>query len=319
MARFANISIISFENYRFDAIPKYDVEQYKQNVMQFLREKIEQVLPDNPDLIVLPECSNRVAGLTPEQRYEYYFHVGDSMQRMMSDIARENKVNIAYGAVRIVGNDPEHPLRNSVMYFDRQGNVAGIYDKNHLVPNEYDKHSIEYGAVPEALIELDIGKVATVLCFDLNFDELLEHYMRLKPDLIVFCSMFYGRVIQDIWAYRCRSYLASAIGMHQNGRIITPFGEVIGATTDNTWYATTRINLDYEIAHIDENSAKFRAAKEKYGRGFTVRDPGGVGCVILESNIEGKSVQDIIEEFGIERMDEYYDRSRQHRKAHYNP
>ena len=92
---------------------------------------------------------------------------------------------------------------------------------------------------------------------------------------------------------------------------------MIARTTDNTWYATCKINLDYEIVHIDYNTEKLEAAKRKYGEGFTVRDPGGVGCVIIESAIEGKTVDDIIDEFEIERMDDYYDRSRKHRNENY--
>ena len=315
MARFAKISILSFEHYPLEP-GEIDYGYYKEKIKLFLKRKIEQVLPDKPDLIIFPECCNRVDAFNPQQRYEFYKYVGDDMHRMMAAIAKENNVNIAYSAVRCV-DDEKFPFRNSIVFFDRNGGIAGIYDKNHLVPEENSVNQIGYGDIPKELIKLDIGTIAPAICFDLNFDELLERYIKMKPDLIVFASNFYGNVIQNIWAYRCRSYFAGAIGAHQNGRIITPFGEVIARTTDNTWYATCKINLDYEIVHIDYNTEKLEAAKRKYGEGFTVRDPGGVGCVIIESAIEGKSVDEIIDEFGIERMDDYFDRSRKHRNENY--
>lgn len=315
MARFAKISILSFEHYPIEP-GEVDYEYYKEKIKAVLRKKIEQVLPDRPDLIILPECCNRVDAFSPQQRLEFYHYVGDDMQKMMADIAKKHKVNIAYSAVRCVEDD-RFPFRNSTVFFDRHGEVVGIYDKNHLVPEENSVYKIGYGDIPQKLIELDIGKIAPAICFDLNFNELLERYIKMKPDLIVFSSAFCGNVIQNIWAYRCRAYFAGAIGAHQNGRIITPFGEIIARTTDNTEYATCKINLDYEIVHIDCNTEKLEAAKEKYREGFIVRDPGGVGCVIIESAIEGKTVDDIINEFGIERMDDYYNRARKHRDENY--
>lgn len=315
MARYAKISILSFEHYPMEP-GEIDYKYYKDKIKRYLKSKIDKVLPDKPDLIIFPECCNRVDAFTPEQKIEFYLYIGDEMQKYISEIARENKVNIAYSAVRCV-EDKEFPFRNSITFYDRNGNVAGIYDKNHLVVEENTISKIGYGEPPEKLIELDIGKIAPAICFDLNFDELLERYIKLKPDLIVFASYFYGNVIQNIWAYRCRAYFASAIVVHQNGRIISPFGEILARTTDNTEYATYKLNLDYEIVHIDYNAEKLEAAKRKYGEGFDVRDPGGVGCVIIESKMKDKSVQDIIKEFDIEIMDDYYDRARKHRNENY--
>ena len=202
MARFAKISILSFEHYLIEP-GEIDYEYYKEKIKLFLKEKIDKVLPDKPDLIILPECCNRVDAFNPQQRYEFYIYVGDDMQKMMAGIAEKNNVNIAYSAVRCV-DDEKFPFRNSTIFYDRHGEVAGIYDKNHLVPEENSVYKIGYGDIPKELIKLDIGTIAPAICFDLNFDELLERYIKMKPDLIVFSSAFYGNVIQDIWAYRCR-------------------------------------------------------------------------------------------------------------------
>lgn len=71
MARFAKISILSFEHYPLEP-GEIDYEYYKEKIKLFLKQKIEQVLPDKPDLIIFPECCNRVDAFNPQQRYEFY-------------------------------------------------------------------------------------------------------------------------------------------------------------------------------------------------------------------------------------------------------
>jgi hypothetical protein len=160
------------------------------------------------------------------------------------------------------------------------------------------------------VFELDFGRVAVAICFDLNFDELRERYVKEKPDLILFSSMYHGGFVQSLWAYTCRSFFVGSIYRGTPSEIRNPLGEVVATSTNYTNYAVARINLDSELVHIDFNSSRYRALKEKYGPGVTISDPGKLGCVLLTSEHENVSVRQMIKEFNIELLDDYFSRVR---------
>lgn len=291
-----------------------DYEALTQNMIRFLQFNLDHVLPDRPDLIVLPEACDRYPNLTMEKRKAYYQTRGDRIRDFLCGVAKEHSCNIAYSACRNTPWDEKLPYRNSTQLIDRDGQITGIYDKNHLVTTELTSGGIAYGT-EAPVFQLDIGRVACAICFDLNFEELLRKYIPQKPELIVFCSQYHGGLSQQYWAYQCRSYFAGAICGNQS-RILNPLGETVAQSTNYYDYVTGTVNLDYALVHLDYNREKVAAAKRKYGEALTVHDPGHVGCYLLTSEDPSVSVKDIIREFDIELMDDYFARSAAHRAAH---
>ena len=78
---------------------------------------------------------------------------------------------------------------------------------------------------------------------------------------------------------------------------------------------TATVNLDCCVVHLDENWPRIEAAKEKYGPGVKITDPGFLGAVLLASEAQDLSVRDIVAEFEIELLDHYFERSLAHRHA----
>ncbi|MBQ6999177.1 MAG: carbon-nitrogen hydrolase family protein [Clostridia bacterium] len=320
MSNFVTLSTIGALAPDFSSVPK-NFTIYEKEMKTRLKNQIEAVLPDKPDLIVFPECANNYYSNTKEdlkeELKEYCKYLKNSFVDFLKPFAIENNVNIAYGAMRYVGSPNEKPYRNSIVYIDRNGEVRGNYDKNHTMTGEFVESDINYGTDAK-LVELDFGKVASAICFDLNFDELLYRYKSQKPDLIVFSSSYHGglnRLAQ--WAYTCRSYLISSV----NGMpcmpcyIMNPYGDVIASSTNYTDHASATVNLDYEICHIDFNWEKIKAAKNKYKDALTVYDPGFVGSVLLACNISDITISDILSEFEIISLDDYLECERAHRLA----
>ena len=312
MAKFTKISMVSP---RAPLAP--DTEDYEalvQNMIGFLSGGLSRVLPDRPDIILVPEACDRYPNLPMEKRKKYYQVRGDRIRDFYCQVARENHCYIAYSACRNTPWDEKFPYRNSTQIIDREGEIVGIYDKNHLVISENTNAGIAYGT-EATVFPLDFGPVACAICFDLNFEELLRKYIPQKPRLIVFCSQYHGGLSQAYWAYSCRSYFAGAVCGAQS-RILNPFGETVAASTNYYDYITGRVNLDYAVAHLDYNRPKFDAAKKKYGEALTVHDPGYVGSVLLTCEDPDLCIEDIVKEFEIELLDDYLDRSRAHRLAH---
>lgn len=312
MARNIKISVLGPAPCTFSAgEPFHDLTKQMKHHWE---KELSQVLCEKPDLIVLPEACDQYTGLDTQRKMEYYQQRGDQMRDFFAEVCRRNRCNLAYSAIRQT-NDGS--WRNSTQLLDRCGNVAGIYNKNHLLEAEIQDDQLLCGR-EAPVFELDIGRAACVICFDLNFEELRRQYETQHPELILFSSMYHGGMVQREWAYHCRSYFVGAVAGLPCG-IINPLGETAAKSTNYHHFVTAVVNLDYRILHLDGNWEKLSAAHMKYGSAIQITDPGLLGSVMLTSESEEFSAGDIVREFNMELLDDYFARSRQNRQEHMEP
>jgi hypothetical protein len=271
------------------------------------------VLPDKPDLIVLPEACDRPGGLSEEKVLEYYRVRKDQMRDFFAAAARDNHCYIVYSAKR---QTTDGTWRNSSVLLDRNGAVAATYDKNYPTIGEIDD-----GIVPGpdiCIADCDFGRVGFAICFDLNFDELRLRYAEAKPDLMIFSSVYHGGLMQAYWAYSCRCHFVGAVAGLPS-EIYNPLGHLIASSTNYFDYAVATVNLDCCLAHLDYNWGRLLALKEKYGPGVTITDPGHLGSVLISCNVSGLTARDMAREFEIELLDDYFDRAADYRNKHLDP
>ncbi|MBI5009407.1 MAG: carbon-nitrogen hydrolase family protein [Bacteroidia bacterium] len=274
------------------------------HVIRFWDDELKAVLRKKPDLIVLPElCDLSLAG------EEYLSVRKNQVLDHFASIAKKYKCYIAFGMQR---KDDKELWRNSVVMLGRNGQIAGIYDKNFPTIGEMQ---IGIKASDEAnIIETDFGRVAIAICFDLNFDELLKEYAIQKPDLIILSSMYHGGLAQSVWAYTCQSYFVGSVYRGYPSQIRDPFGEVIASSTSQNDYALETINLDFKRVHLAYNILNLAALKKKYGKSVKISDPGEYASVIVSSENENVSVDEMIHEFEIVEFNEYLDQIREFRR-----
>ena len=299
------------------ALPGYADAPFDQALDRMLahwRGQFDLVLPDRPDLIVVPEACDRFSAMPHERRLEYYKYRGDRVRDFFAEVAAANSCYLAYSACRDL---PDGSRRNSTQIIDRQGRVAGIYNKNHVVVEETTRSGILCGK-DAPVIACDFGTVGCAICFDLNFAPIRAKYAAARPDLIVFCSMYHGGLMQNYWAYDCRAHFVGAICGDQC-TVINPLGELVAASTNYHHHVTATVNLDCALAHLDYNWGKFRAMKAKYGRGVQFTDPGHLGCVLITNGLADRSVADLVAEFEIELLDDYWARALRHHAENTEP
>ncbi len=278
-----------------------------ERVIEFWGNELKQVLPDRPDLIALPEACDRPGGLSTKEQLEYYQARKKQVWDFFSSVAKENQCYLVFGTK---WQEENGTWRNSDVLLDRQGNVAGIYNKNFPTVGE-----IESGIVPGTkapVFQCDFGTVACVICYDLNFTELCDRYAAQKPDILVFSSMYHGGLMQSYWAYQCRSFFVAATGFREiPSEILNPLGNIVASNTNYFDFVVATINLDRTMAHLDNNWGKLRELKKKYGKTVIVTDPGKLGPVLITSGHETVSAEEMAEEFEIELLDSYFNRSRE--------
>ena len=309
MARYVRIASVPF------TIPDISEKPKDQHLSDFMvgviKEHINEVLPDKPDLILLPELCDRPLGMSIEEVRDFYTERGDRTLRGLCDIARENNCYIAAGIAR---DDEKENRYNSCVMIDRHGGVLGYYDKNFIVPMETPNYKIIPGE-DITVFECDFGRVGAVICFDLNFEELRLKYREANCDLILFPSHFDGGLLRNIFAHETGAYFVTSYNCrHCLAAAFDPLGYEIASSTNYYKNLVVDLNLDYRIIHLDDNREKLYEAKKKYGDQVKIKDNGYIGTLILTSESCERTVDDIIEEFNIPDRERYYNLTRVHRK-----
>ena len=275
-------------------------------MIDFWRTKLDQVLPESPDLVVVPENCDSYRTHSIEDRLLYYAAREDQVLDLFSETARLNGCYLTYPALREAGDGS---WRNSLRLIGRDGETVGIYDKNHPTIREIEHNILPGTDAP--IFDCDFGRVGAAICFDLNFDRLRKQYAAARPDLVLFSSVYHGGLMQSYWAYSCRAHLVAAIGATPRApsAIVSPAGETVAATTNYFDHATATFNLDCALVHLDYNRPGLAEMRRKYGADVSVVDPGYLGSVLVSSESDDRTVDDLVAEFDLELLDDYFERA----------
>jgi len=114
------------------------------------------------DLVLLPEYCR--GGFNPEP-------VPGPSSRLFSEKARQYRMYVAGGIVR--KDEKAGRIYNTLLLYDRQGKLVGMYDKLHpYSPEVNDKGVTPGSAVP--VFETDFGKVGAIICYDSWFNDVIQ-------------------------------------------------------------------------------------------------------------------------------------------------
>jgi len=274
-------------------------------------ERIQAVGRDRPDLVLLPEL---FANSPKENTHEAAAQAAQSVPGPISEelawLARRFHTYIAFGLFRRAGER----LYNSLVLLDRVGEPVWIYDKVTPVDVEMADWGETPGALPKAF-ECDFGRIGAAICFDINFNELAEHYAHQDIELLLFASAFPAGRLLDAWAVRY-GFAVAGCTYYQNNRILDCTGVTVARTSDLLPYATAALNLNRRVVHMDKNLAKLDRMRSKYAGVVLIEDLRDEALCVITSLKEGLEVTKLMREFEIIPLPAYFDRSRQVRAEH---
>lgn len=295
MARWINIASLLFENEHYRG-----KTGARETVLAELREKMQRLAGTGLDLLATSEGVEAI-GMSMDEA-ESIDQPGDFLKLYM-DFARREKCHVA-GSLKL---KEKGKIYNAIVFIDDCGIPVGNYRKTFLTSTELDL-SLTPGK-GAAVFDTKIGRLGGLICFDLNFRELRDEYAKLKPDILVFASMYHGGYVQALWAHECRSFFVSAL-QYPGGGILDPLGTPLSVTDCYNKVARSEINLDRAVVHLDFNRDKFGDIERKYGKEVRIQTPPNLGPAIIYSNSEKRSAYDIVREFGLELLDDYFARMR---------
>ena len=214
--------------------PYFAGENPDETVAQFLLEQLEQA--EEGSLIVLPEYSN-AGGLSDP---DAIFAAVPQAEKMLSAAAKTAKEKSAYVAINVLERRGGK-LKNSTYLFNGKGEVAFVYDKQHLPPAEV-KLGIDAGNESgkcHCIADVDGIRFAFMTCYDVYYNEQIEFIARHKPDIILIPGYQRGertdiiRAQNKLTAFRCNAFIArSSVSMDTDEKggcsmIVAPDGHIL--------------------------------------------------------------------------------------------
>lgn len=193
------------------------------------------------DLIVLPEFSDVPGKSTKDEFYGQLRSEGENYRRILSETARRCNAVVCAGCVELTPDGP----RNTTFVYDRQGQLAGRYIKQHLTRGEWANRGFDRSYTMEwsapTIIEVDGLRLAFLTCYDFYYYENFANIGRYKPDIVIGCSNQRSDphnilgIINTFCAYNTGAYLVRAsVSMGEDSPvggcscIVAPTGEILG-------------------------------------------------------------------------------------------
>jgi hypothetical protein len=270
-------------------------------VLDYLRGLVAQVLPERPDLIVLPEVCDRPDNFSLERRLAWYGARGERILDFFRETARKNGCHVVYATER---RDESGAWRNAAWLIDRTGAITGAYDKMFVTLPQMEEDGFPCATEP-ALFTGDFGTAGMAICFDLNFQPILEAYRTERPDLIIFPSHYHGSFVAEYWAWACRSYFLAAIARREC-YLVSPAGHVMARSTTGRRFMTATINLDRAVVHVEwDEVGRLDALKRAYGQGVSITDAGFGGNFLVTNETEQGRADTMVREHGLTLLDDF--------------
>ena len=209
-------------------------ERPDETIASFLVEQMKAV-PEG-GLIVLPEYSN-AGGISDPEAEIAALPRAEMMLKAASETAKEKNAYVAINVLERRGGK----IKNSTYLFNKSGETAFVYDKQHLPPSEV-KLGVEAGNESgkcKCVADVDGIRFAFMTCYDVYFNEQIEFIARHKPDIILIPGYQRGERTDIIHAqakltaFRCNAFVArSSFSMDSDERggcsmIVAPDGLII--------------------------------------------------------------------------------------------
>lgn len=211
--------------------PKYYSGENPDSVIaEFLLSKLGEVEKDG--LIVLPEYSN-AGGLSDPEKELNALSRAEEMLKSASQIAKEKS---AYVVINLLERR-DGKIKNSSYLLNKKGETAFIYDKIHLPPSEV-KLGVAYGD-GVCTCQVDGIRFGFMTCYDVYYNEQIEHMAKFRPDLVVIPGYQRGertdiiRAQAKLLAFRLNAFVArSSYSMDDENHggcsmIVAPDGTIL--------------------------------------------------------------------------------------------
>ncbi|MGN6102630.1 MAG: carbon-nitrogen hydrolase family protein [Devosia sp.] len=261
---------------------------------------VEAEAAKGADLIALPETWAGQGLNRPET-------LDGPIISTMSEIARKYGTWIVCPLDRLEGN---RRLNSSVL-IDRQGEVAGIYDKVYPYWGELGLTPLVEIGSEAPVFDTDFGKLGMAICFDVNFPEVWKDLADKGAELVVWPSAYSaGTTLQ---AHALVHHFAILTSTQTTDCIVYDIDgtEMLYEKGGDVNVSRFTLDLDRGIYHENFNlKLRDKLLAEHPDEVELERHHLREQWFILRAKRPGISVRALAKEYGLEELRDYIDRSR---------
>ena len=280
------------------------VEANRAHVLRLL----DLALRQGPDLVCLPETFTTVS-VPIEDVHEVAEPVPGPTTDAVAARARQARSYV----ICPVKNQRDGTIWNSAIVIDRQGHIAGIYDKAQPVTSSFDYTVFESGVQPGPadvpVFDLDFGRIGVQICYDAGFPETWARLAEQGASLVFWPSAYNGGFPLQVYAYLHHYYVVSSVRTGSS-RIIDPLGQILHQTDERHNLIYRDINLDYCVCHYDFNHSIGDEIMAAYGPRVEIRSDRDSGHFLIEPRDGTLTIAALQDEFGFEPTAQYHQRHR---------
>jgi predicted amidohydrolase len=184
---------------------------------------------------------------------------------------------------------------NSAVLIDRQGRIAGQYNKIRPTENELRK-GICPGASDPPVFETDFGRIGIQICFDVNWHQQWQTLEDKGAEIVFFASAYPAARQVRTLAWLHQYYVVSAT-LSRTSSILDVTGETLASTGKYQQWAGAVLPLGKTIFEIDFHISKIRKIQQKYGPRVEVAWYHDDDLLTLASLDPELTVEDLIQEY----------------------
>ena len=254
---------------------------------------------EKTDLILLPESWTGPEGFETLE--------GPTFQAM-AKAARQNQAYLLCTLPRLDGG-----IRyTSAVLFDRQGEVAGIYDKTFPYWNELTLDPPVSPGQAAPVWQTDFGRLGAAVCFDMNFPEVWQQLADQEAELVAWSSAVSGGLSLQAQAIQHHYYIFTA-NLSGDCTLFDICGEIaLYKQPQSVNACRTTVDLDRGIYHFNFNLEKLDLLLAEHGEDVAVdRWLANEEWFVLKACRPGVSARGLAKEYGLEQLRDYIRRSRE--------
>jgi beta-ureidopropionase len=262
---------------------------------------LEQAAAAAPDIVCLPETFP-YTDVPYRSAFEVAEPLGGPITERIGAVARRHSMYVVCPMLERAGDH----CYNTAVLLDRQGAIVGAYRKIHPTVGEIEQ-GISAGK-RVAVFSTDFGRVGVLICFDLMFPARWQEAKQQGAELMFWPSAYEGGLPLVARACDHQYYVVSATPVWHS-RILDITGHELASTGQRVAIAWAQIDLEKRLFSTDYNMARYHAILARYGRRITINVLSPEGVFTLECHDPALSVAAVVQEFGLEPLDDYVRRS----------
>lgn len=211
-------------------------EKNFKRLVEMLEEAVNVPESQKPDVILAPEMWN--TGYALEQIHELADTEGERTQQLISSFCRKHRIHVISGSIAYKTAD--HKVTNTILSFNRDGELTGQYSKLHLFRLMDEEKYLTAGSQLGQL-QLDDVQAGMMICYDIRFPEL-SRKLALDGAKILFVpaewphprlahwrTLLQARAIENqMFIVACnRTGTSGSTSFFGHSMIVDPWGEIL--------------------------------------------------------------------------------------------